>query len=60
MDYAAITVPVEVSYPDDIPANGEGGSSWKDHKIRNESDRYNWEQCKSSVFWFDRLADHFQ
>jgi len=46
VDYSALSMPVEVDYPEDLPATGNGRSSWKEHKPRNEADRYNWEQCK--------------
>jgi amidase len=46
VDYAVISMPVEVDYPEDLPATDDGWSSWREHKPMNESDRYNWEQCK--------------
>lgn len=46
VDFAVVSMPVDVPYPDDISAEDDDRSSWKNHKPRNNSDKYNWEQCE--------------
>lgn len=50
LDFTALVMPVDVPDPEDIKGfEGDPRGSWKDHKPRNESDRYNWEQCKTDI-----------
>ncbi|KXT09956.1 hypothetical protein AC579_10268 [Pseudocercospora musae] len=47
LDWAGITVPVEVGKAESIDVNkdyGDGRGSWAEHKPRNEPDRFNWHQ----------------
>ena len=52
VDYAVLSMPVDVSNPVNTKILNEedGRPDWKDHKPRNESDRYNWEQCRWIAF----------
>lgn len=50
LDLTALVMPVDVSEPEDIKdVEGDPIGKWEDHKPRNKSDRYNWEQCKLNV-----------
>jgi amidase len=50
LDFTALVMPVDVPNPEDIKDfEGDARGKWKDHKPRNESDRYNWEQCKTDI-----------
>ena len=46
LDFTALVMPVDVPDAEQIQdIDGDTRGQWKDHKPRNESDRYNWEQC---------------
>ena len=44
LDFAVLTIPVDVTDAEDV--DDFGRERWEDHKPRNESDRFNWEQCE--------------
>lgn len=49
LDWAVLAAPIGVAEPEKIDVNakpGDGREAWAQHKPRNESDRFNWEQCK--------------
>lgn len=49
LDYGVLAMPVDTARPESLNLDedpGDGRSSWNNHKPRNESDRYNWTQCK--------------
>lgn len=46
LDFTALAMPVDVPDPEHIQdSKDDVRGPWKDHRPRNESDRYNWEQC---------------
>lgn len=50
VDFTALAMPVAVADAADIKDfEGDERGKWKDHKPRNEADRYNWEQCEFAM-----------
>lgn len=48
LDFAALSMPVGLAKPHGIEDGKDVMPPWKEHKARNESDRFNWAQCKST------------
>lgn len=46
LDYAALTVPIGAAHRSlDSVGNG-ANAEWEGHQVRNESDQFNYEQCR--------------
>ena len=57
LDSAVLTMPVDVSdVVDDIEGPNDIRGRWEDHVPRNESDRFNWEQCESSPALLENIG----
>ncbi|KAJ5626117.1 hypothetical protein N7510_002426 [Penicillium lagena] len=55
LDYAALTVPIGAAHRN-LDSVGDGvNAEWEGYQVRNESDRFNYEQCKFSSTYGTRV-----
>ena len=47
LDFAALSMPFGFAEPHNVEDGKDINPPWKEHQARNESDRFNWAQCKS-------------
>lgn len=52
LNYAAVTIPVARADRELDAVGGGGDTEWEGHRVRNESDKFNYAQCELYFLFF--------